>query len=64
MPEIQWIIHYRDAGDISTAPTLPRLPEIKVCLLRRHDSVGDKLVDLVEDMLKQLVLPPVTVDKQ
>ena len=42
---------------LSGANVLPRLPDVEVCLLRRHDSEGDKLVDLVEDMLKQLVLP-------
>jgi DNA-binding transcriptional LysR family regulator len=36
---------------------LPALPEIEIGLSRRPESEGDKLVDAVEEMLKQLVQP-------
>lgn len=36
---------------------LPPLPDIEIGLSRRPESQGDKLVDAVEEMLKQLVRP-------
>jgi DNA-binding transcriptional LysR family regulator len=36
---------------------LPALPDIEIGLSRRPESEGDKLVDAVEEMLKQLVQP-------
>ena len=45
---------------LSGANTPPRLPDVEVCLFRRSDSEGNALVNLVEDMLRQLVLPVFT----
>jgi len=46
------------AGMVSAPVThLPALPDIEIGLSRRPESEGDKLVDAVEEMLKQLVQP-------
>jgi DNA-binding transcriptional LysR family regulator len=45
------------AGLVSAPSDLPSLPDIEIGLSRRPESEGDKLVDAVEEMLKQLVQP-------
>jgi DNA-binding transcriptional LysR family regulator len=47
------------AGMVSApvAQRLPALPDIEIGLSRRPESEGDRLVDAVEEMLKQLVQP-------
>jgi DNA-binding transcriptional LysR family regulator len=42
---------------VPVANGLPALPEIEIGLSRRRESEGDRLVDAVEEMLKQLVKP-------
>jgi hypothetical protein len=44
-------------GLVSAPAELPVLPDIEIGLSRRPESDGDKLVDAVEEMLKQLVQP-------
>lgn len=43
--------------NVSRSNALPKLPEVEIGLFRRGDSEGNMLVNLVEDMLKQLVRP-------
>lgn len=44
-------------GLVNAADNLPVLPDIEIGLSRRPESAEDKLVDAVEEMLKQLVQP-------
>jgi DNA-binding transcriptional LysR family regulator len=48
-------------GLVSAPSELPVLPDIEIGLSRRPESKGDKLVDAVEEMLKQLVRPEISV---
>ncbi len=44
-------------SSLPLAQILPPLPDIEIGLARRPESEGDKLVNAIEDMLKQLVQP-------
>jgi len=47
------------SGLVRAPGELPMLPDIEIGLSRRPESAGDRLVDAVEEMLKQLVRPDI-----